>query len=94
MTRFYAPPESYFRRISPGHYAVVNHCAQRPVSVITAEAARILRFFEGGGTAAGLRKKFPFHSKGEIEGLLADLVEAELLFEGRLPPIEDSPPAG
>lgn len=94
MTRFYAPPETYYRRISPGFYAVVNHHAQRPVSVITAEAARILRSLVGGGTLSGLRKKFPYHSEGEIKGLLADLRKAELLFEGRLPPVEDSPPAG
>ena len=94
MTRFYAPPETHFRPISPGFYAVVNHRAQRPVSVVSAEATRILRTLVRGGTAAGLRKKFPDHSKGEIEGLLADLVKAELLFEGCLPPIEDFLPAG
>ena len=94
MTPFYTPPETYFCRLTPGHYAVVNHRAQRPVSVITAEAARILRFLVGGGTVAGLRKKFPYHSKAEIESLLAVLVEAELLFEGRLPPIAYAPPTG
>jgi len=94
MTRFYAPPESYFRRISPDHYAVVNQHARRPVSVVSAEAARILRSLVGGGSLAGLRKKFPYHSEGKIEGLLADLVKSELLFEGCLPPIEDFLPAG
>jgi len=94
MSRFSAPSETHFRRIFPGFYAVVNHHAQRPVSVVSAEAARMLKSLVGGETVAGLRKKFPYHSKVEIERLLADLVEAELLFEGRLPPIEDSPPAG
>ena len=94
MTRLCAPPESFFRRLTPRHYVVINQRARQPVSVVTAEAARILRSLVGGGSLSGLRKKFPYHSKHEIEGLLADLRKAELLFEGRLPPIADSPPTG